>query len=233
MRHLRSLALVIVALSTVLATCGEDDAPLGCRSGDLGCPCFQGTCHASRVCDLGADLCREALSCADAGCAAQQQCEERPVGDAVCLDAWRQDLDRILEAVREQTGASEVVFVGLRLGGSLALERAQQKGGVRALVLWDPIVDGGAYHGELEVDQRKHLARQRIEPDPEGARPTEVAGFPLPSRFKVVAGRSPDTMASPRPSIPSDMTPMVTPAPVTPYVPRTASNPSSASPSVS
>jgi pimeloyl-ACP methyl ester carboxylesterase len=68
-------------------------------------------------------------------------------------------------------------LVGLRLGATLALEYLQDAKSIeaRALVLWDPVVDGEAYVAELTA-----LQGDRDESAADG----EVLGFPFTDRLR-------------------------------------------------
>lgn len=68
-------------------------------------------------------------------------------------------------------------LVGLRLGATLALEYLQDAKSIeaRALVLWDPVVDGKAYVAELTA-----LQADRGESAADG----EVLGFPFTDRLR-------------------------------------------------
>lgn len=104
--------------------------------------------------------------------------------DSVTMDAWREDLDRCVGAMRARAGDAAVVLLGMRLGGSLALEGARRTSGVTALVLWDPIVDGGAYRDELAQFHRRQFRGGRPGAEPEAAARTEAAGFAMPPGFQ-------------------------------------------------
>ena len=73
-------------------------------------------------------------------------------------------------------------LVGLRLGATLALESLQDAEPIetRALVLWDPVVDGAAYVEELTALQAERY---------ESASGGEVLGFPFTDRLRGELGR--------------------------------------------
>lgn len=72
-------------------------------------------------------------------------------------------------------------LVGLRLGATLALEYLQDAKSIetRALVLWDPVVEGEAYVAELMALQSERY----------GAVDGEVLGFPFTDRLRSELGR--------------------------------------------
>ena len=59
------------------------------------------------------------------------------------VDAWVEDIEAAAEVLRQESGVTRIVLVGLRLGATLAALCAQ-RGRLRAahVVLWDPVVDG-------------------------------------------------------------------------------------------
>lgn len=90
--------------------------------------------------------------------------------------------------LRLLSGARRVVWVGLRLGASVAAMAAQSAAQPPAgLVLWDPIVDGRAYLQTLARDHAALLQSAFDLPEPAAAargldadgHPTEALGFPI------------------------------------------------------
>jgi pimeloyl-ACP methyl ester carboxylesterase len=111
---------------------------------------------------------------------------------------WIED---IVDAHDELTAAAEVsrvVWVGLRYGATLALLAAEKLSRPLAdIVLWDPVVSGAAYIGEL---QEMHATFMREDltgwkPGPEAG--SEVLGFPLGAELRQAMGAL-DLAASPR-----------------------------------
>lgn len=66
------------------------------------------------------------------------------------LAGWTTDVQLAIDELKDTSGARRVSVVGLRLGADLALRAAQGRRDVEQLILWDPVVDGGTYHTELE-----------------------------------------------------------------------------------
>jgi alpha-beta hydrolase superfamily lysophospholipase len=59
---------------------------------------------------------------------------------------WLDDIGRAGAEVRARSGASKLVLIGLRLGGTLAMAHAAERSGtVDSLVLWSPCVSGRAF----------------------------------------------------------------------------------------
>ena len=59
--------------------------------------------------------------------------------------SWMQDLQEAVTELKDMAGVRTFAVVGLRLGAAMGAQLAQQGGDVNRLVLWDPVVDGGAY----------------------------------------------------------------------------------------
>ncbi len=81
------------------------------------------------------------------------------------LERWEADITTAIEELAAVSGGGEVHLVGLKLGASLAYRAAARRDDVQSLVLWEPVVDGGAY-----VRRMAH-----------GTAPgyVEIAGFPF------------------------------------------------------
>jgi hypothetical protein len=65
--------------------CFESGLCAACTNDIVGCPCLEDACTNNLVCDQEDDRCREALTCDESGCVANQDCEELPGMDAACL----------------------------------------------------------------------------------------------------------------------------------------------------
>jgi alpha/beta superfamily hydrolase len=94
------------------------------------------------------------------------------------LEGWVEDVSVAVEEMRESTGEGRVALAGLRLGAAAAVLGAHRVGGVEALVLWEPVVDGAAHLVELRRAQAEwvddHAPGAATAPD-------EVLGFTLPA----------------------------------------------------
>lgn len=113
--------------------------------------------------------------------------------DAGELIGWRRDLLSAHAELMRLSGATSVVWLGARLGGTLALGASDAAGAaLRRLVLWDPIVDGGAYSELLRIKHVERLEevflradpswRRRLAEDPQ-AFTGEASGFPVAAEF--------------------------------------------------
>jgi len=76
--------------------------------------------------------------------------------ESVGLPDWVDDVVDAVSFVRRECGAVQVGLFGLRLGGTIAA-MAASGAGAEALLLWQPVVDGGAY---LQECLRFNLATQ-------------------------------------------------------------------------
>ncbi len=94
------------------------------------------------------------------------------------LEGWVEDVSAAVEEMREATGEGRVALAGLRLGAAAAVLGAQRVGGVEALVLWEPVVDGAAHLVEL---RRAHAEWVRDHAPGATTAPDEVLGFILPA----------------------------------------------------
>jgi exosortase A-associated hydrolase 2 len=71
-------------------------------------------------------------------------------------DAWAEDVRLAAHELRQRTGTARMALVGLRLGASLAASVAPSVQPLSDLVLWDPVVNGPDYLGD--VLQLRHAA---------------------------------------------------------------------------
>jgi pimeloyl-ACP methyl ester carboxylesterase len=72
------------------------------------------------------------------------------------LHGWADDVRSADRELRSRSSAQQTAWIGMRLGGSIALRAAEQApGGLRCLVLWDPVLDGARY---LQYLRERHVA---------------------------------------------------------------------------
>jgi pimeloyl-ACP methyl ester carboxylesterase len=117
--------------------------------------------------------------------------------EEACLEGWLDDTAAAVAEMREISGSPRVALVGLRLGATLAALAARRGGGVEALVLWDPVLEGAAYVRELRA---AHQAWLRAHAAGAAARDGEALGFALPASLAADIGhlRLEGAMAVPR-----------------------------------
>lgn len=113
-------------------------------------------------------------------------------GDAeeATFGAWRDDVGRAIETLRDRTGVESVCLAGLRLGASLALDVSAERADVSALILWEPIVTGERYLAELAEQHQELLWRffddaGRVTASSSG----ELLGFPVNTALRAELGR--------------------------------------------
>lgn len=98
---------------------------------------------------------------------------------------WTADIATAIDELRDTAEVRRVCLIGLRLGATLAAHAAERRDDVGAVVLWDPIVDGGRHLEELQRLQRSWLS------DRPGSKTfafqhhvDEVIGFPITSALR-------------------------------------------------
>jgi uncharacterized protein len=102
------------------------------------------------------------------------------------LDGWTTDLLAGHCEVRTRANASSVIWVGMRLGATVALRAAQAKTlpELTKLILWDPILDGTRYLGYL---RDRHVASLiRAYDLPQQPSPLELASDPTQYRSEAI-----------------------------------------------
>jgi pimeloyl-ACP methyl ester carboxylesterase len=71
------------------------------------------------------------------------------------LGGASQDLLTAHDELHRRSNAQQIVWIGMRLGGTIALRAAHSAPAeLSKLIVWDPIIDGGAY---LEYLRERHL----------------------------------------------------------------------------
>ncbi len=75
--------------------------------------------------------------------------------------AWLDDIGHACDELRARSGAKKTALVGLRLGATLAMTLAAERGDVDSLVLWSPCISGKAFVTE---QVKLHKLYERIEP---------------------------------------------------------------------
>lgn len=110
------------------------------------------------------------------------------MGDAEVMDLgqWRRDIASAIAELRSRTGLARICLIGLRLGGTLATLVGADRPDVDGLVLWDPVIDGRAYLGQLRAWHRRRIQSfpVQLKRRPEDGAPEEVLGFPLTAELQ-------------------------------------------------
>lgn len=65
------------------------------------------------------------------------------------LENWETDTLAAMDALKKESGVSQLSIIGMRLGAAIGCLAARSRRDVRSLVLWEPIWDGSAYLEEL------------------------------------------------------------------------------------
>jgi pimeloyl-ACP methyl ester carboxylesterase len=89
------------------------------------------------------------------------------------LRDWLDDVGVAVDELRARSGARQIALVGLRLGATLAMVHAAERGDVDSLVLWEPCVSGAAFVREAVTFHKVYL---RIEPLLADAAPPQPGG---------------------------------------------------------
>lgn len=72
------------------------------------------------------------------------------------LEGWTTDLLTADSQLRELAGVDQTIWLGMRLGASVALKASRQApSGLKCLILWDPVIDGKRYLAHL---RERHVA---------------------------------------------------------------------------
>ena len=95
-------------------------------------------------------------------------------------EQWIHDIGAAADGLKDTTGVGRIALVGLRLGGSMALQAAAARRDVDAVVMWDPVVSGAVYLQELRTMHLEYLERELgYSFDPAAVSADEALGFPL------------------------------------------------------
>jgi uncharacterized protein len=110
-------------------------------------------------------------------------------GEDATLAQWIEDAGDAADELKDASGVAKVSFVGLRFGCTLAIEAAKGRRDLDRVVLWVPVVRGGAYLDELakfhEALLRTELISRGRGEDP--IPPTtglELLGFPISTALR-------------------------------------------------
>jgi pimeloyl-ACP methyl ester carboxylesterase len=91
------------------------------------------------------------------------------------LEGWRDDIAAAVDELRDMSGATSATVIGLRLGATLAAEVAGSRlAEISRLVLWDPVVSGTEWRGEVRA-----MDAQELPPPGELGECEELLGFEL------------------------------------------------------
>lgn len=106
------------------------------------------------------------------------------------VDRWCEDIETAVRELKDVSGCQGLSLVGLRFGAALAAAVVHRGLPVRRLVLWDPVVDGGAYLdqlGAMDADMRRDVARfgpDNVRAAADAAFADQLLGFPFPQPMR-------------------------------------------------
>ena len=100
-------------------------------------------------------------------------------GDSGRVRAWVESVGFAIDDVRALSGVSEVCLFGVRIGATIALSAAAERGDVERLVLWNPCPSGKAYVRELKAFRlfAEQTGEVDARPKAEGDASEESGGF--------------------------------------------------------
>ncbi|MBI4524200.1 MAG: alpha/beta hydrolase [Deltaproteobacteria bacterium] len=94
---------------------------------------------------------------------------------------WLADIGGAIVETRRRSGIAKVYMIGLRFGATLSMMAGAQRGDIDGIVLWEPVISGKSYMGELESVHQDFLERSSPQPAQlvrkDGT--TEIFGFPF------------------------------------------------------
>lgn len=83
------------------------------------------------------------------------------------LEGWRRDVGVAHDELKRLSGATHVVWLGARLGASIAVLAARSgRSDPARLLLWDPVIDGARYLSYLREKHVDALERSFVMPNP-------------------------------------------------------------------
>jgi pimeloyl-ACP methyl ester carboxylesterase len=104
--------------------------------------------------------------------------------------AWIASIGAAIEEIRARSGVKDVALFGVRLGALLALAAAAERGDVKALALFAPILSGRAYTREMRAFRRMAEKDQAAGPvRGRGEKDEEAAGFLISESTLVEMGK--------------------------------------------
>ncbi len=87
------------------------------------------------------------------------------------FEGWRRDVNTAHEELRRRVGERNILWIGARLGATLAVLAAKSgRCDPSKLVLWDPVVDGPRYLQALRAGHVEALEHSYCIPDPDWRR---------------------------------------------------------------
>jgi pimeloyl-ACP methyl ester carboxylesterase len=82
--------------------------------------------------------------------------EDPQHGSIEAWAVWQKSIHTAIDLLRRQSGAEQIVLIGLRLGATLAATVASQRDDVAAMVMLAPVLRGRSYINQLSVEAKLH-----------------------------------------------------------------------------
>ena len=98
---------------------------------------------------------------------------------AFTLAGAAHDTEQAIQELQDMADVEKVALFGLRLGGAVAAQVAQQREEVTTLVLWDAVADGATYLSELHNNSMAEAGAVHG-----GRGDLAVMGFPVPATMQ-------------------------------------------------
>lgn len=77
--------------------------------------------------------------------------------DVHSIESWKSDLSCAVDHLKQESGVSSVMLLGLRAGAAIAAEVATERSDVHSIAGWEPIANGGDYLDELRQVHAKMI----------------------------------------------------------------------------
>lgn len=98
---------------------------------------------------------------------------------------WQADVGTAIDELKDMAELKRVSVIGVRFGATLAALATAGRRDIETLVLWDPVLRGADYVGELmHVQERWLESRPRVTLPPGFVEEPELIGFPLRSEAR-------------------------------------------------
>lgn len=94
------------------------------------------------------------------------------------LSGWRADIGAAHAELARATLARKTAWLGVRLGGTAALQAAEGVAWPPAhLIAWEPVLDGAAYLSTLRAEHADYVRRHRLLAGPAPGAASDLLGF--------------------------------------------------------
>lgn len=97
---------------------------------------------------------------------------------------WGKDVRQAHDELVRRTGASNIMWIGLRYGANLALLASARPVKLSRLILWDPLISGSKYLAELAEGHAGYMRWDLEDWDPDPDAPAQGLGWPLKDELR-------------------------------------------------